>query len=188
MINSGAITLAEKLPGENAVNSSLLFCEWLNSLAGCHLYIDEKMLACVRVNRSSVNVAIANYLNLTQNLKKPDLALDIYEQICCISGRVSDLAKLGKLLACKNSLVSCENRQIVNALMLTCGLYEESSEIAVKIGLPMKSGIGGGLLAIVPHQGAIACYSPALDSVGNPVMGLALVEILSQQLQLSIFG
>ncbi|HLO88014.1 MAG TPA: glutaminase [Nostocaceae cyanobacterium] len=188
MINSGAITLAKKLPGENAVNSSLLFCQWLNNLAGSHLYIDEKMLACVRDSRSSANVAIAHYLTQSQHLNNPDLALDIYEQICCISGQVEDLAKLGKVLACKSGLVSCENRRLVNALMLTCGLYEESSEMAVKIGLPMKSGIGGGLLAIVPHQGAIACYSPALDIVGNPVAGLALTETLAQQLQLSIFG
>jgi glutaminase len=79
--------------------------------------------------------------------------------------------------------------------MLTCGLYEASAEYAVKIGLPIKSGIGGGIVAIIPNQavmpsasGAIASYSPALDITGNPVAGLALMETLSQNLQLSIFG
>ncbi|WP_230967887.1 glutaminase [Nostoc sp. WHI] len=71
--------------------------------------------------------------------------------------------------------------------MSTCGLYEASAKFAVKIGLPMKSGIGGGLLAIVPGEGAIACYSPALDNIGNPITGLVFVESLSQKLQLSIF-
>lgn len=188
MINSGAITLADKLPGDDASQRSLLFCQWLNNLAGCQLYIDVKMLASVRASRSLANIAIAHYLNTHQHLNNLDLALDTYEQICCISGRVEDLALLGKILACKNPVVSCQNRQIVNEIMLTCGLYEASSEIAAKIGLPMKSGIGGGLIAIVPDQGAIAIYSPALDIVGNPVAGLALIEILTKQLQLGVFG
>jgi glutaminase len=72
--------------------------------------------------------------------------------------------------------------------MLTCGLYEASAQFAVKIGLPMKSGIGGGLLAIVSGEGAIACYSPVLDSIGNPIAAIALVEALSQNLELSLFG
>jgi glutaminase len=72
--------------------------------------------------------------------------------------------------------------------MLTCGLYEASPQYTVKIGLPMKSGISGALLAIVPSQGAIACYSPALDSIGNSVAGLALIEALSDNLHLSIFS
>ncbi|BDI16521.1 hypothetical protein ANSO36C_23230 [Nostoc cf. commune SO-36] len=72
--------------------------------------------------------------------------------------------------------------------MSNCGLYEASAQFAVRVGLPMKSGIGGGLVAIVPSEGAIACYSPTLDMVGNPVVGLAFVEALSQKLELSIFG
>jgi len=188
MINSGAITLADKLPGKNANERTLLFCQWLNQLAGCQLHLDEVMLASVRLTRSKANQAIANYLTEIGHLKNLETALDTYEQICCLCGRVEDLALLGKLLACENNYLSAQNRRIVNAVMLTCGLYEASAEFAVKIGLPMKSGIGGGLLAIVPGEGAIACYSPALDNIGNPVAGLVFVEALAQKLQLSIFG
>ncbi|MBD2677088.1 MULTISPECIES: glutaminase A [Nostoc] len=188
MINSGAITLADKLPGKDASDRTLLFCEWLNQLAGCQLYLDEAMLTSVRLTRSKANQAIANYLAEIGHLENLETALDTYEQICCISGRVEDLALLGKLLALEHSCVSAQNRRIVNAVMSTCGLYEASAEFAVRIGLPMKSGIGGGLVAIVPGKGAIACYSPALDTVGNPVAGLIFVEALSQNLELSIFG
>jgi glutaminase len=188
MINSGAITLSDKLPGKDANERTFLFCQWLNQLAGCQLSLDEVMLASVRLTRSKANEAIANYLAETGHLKNIEIALDTYEQICCISGRVEDLAVLGKLLACENSYFSPQNRRIVNAVMLTCGLYEASAKFAVRIGLPMKSGIGGGLVAIVPGEGAIACYSPALDGVGNPVAGLVFVEALAQELQLSIFG
>jgi glutaminase len=187
MINSGAITLADKLPGKDGNECTQLFCEWLNKLADTQLYIDANILASVRVSRSRTNIDITNYLYEAGNLNNIELSLDVYEQICCISGTVEDLAKLGKVLACKSEVIKNQHRQIVNAVMLTCGLYEASAEYAVKIGLPIKSGIGGGLVAIIPNQGAIASYSPALDIVGNPVAGLALMETLSQSLQLSIF-
>ncbi|MDM9581278.1 glutaminase A [Nostoc sp. GT001] len=188
MINSGAITLADKLPGKDANQRTLLFCQWLNQLAGCQLSLDEVMLASVRLTRSTANEAIANYLAEAGHLENIETALDTYEQVCCISGRVEDLALLGKLLACENNFLKSQNRLIVNAVMLTCGLYEASAKFAVRIGLPMKSGIGGGLVAIVPGEGAIACYSPGLDNIGNPVGAIAFVEALAQELQLSIFG
>jgi glutaminase len=188
MINSGAITLADKLPGKDGNECTQLFCEWLNKLADTQLYIDANILASVRVSRSRINIDITNYLYEAGHLNNIELSLDVYEQICCISGTVEDLAKLGKVLACKSEVIKNQHRQIVNAVMLTCGLYEASAEYAVKIGLPIKSGIGGGLVAIIPNQGAIASYSPALDIVGNPVAGLALMETLSQSLQLSIFS
>jgi glutaminase len=188
MINSGAITLADKLPGKDATQRTLLFCQWLNQLAGCQLSLDEVMLASVRLTRSTANEAIANYLSETGYLENIEIAVDTYEQICCISGRVEDLALLGKLLACESGLVNPQNRQSVNAVMSSCGLYEASAEFAARIGLPMKSGIGGGLVAIVPGEGAIACYSPGLDNIGNPVAGLVFVEAFSQKLELSIFG
>lgn len=188
MINSGAITLADKLPGKDASVRTLLFCQWLNQLAGCQLNLDEAMLASVQLTRSKANEAIANYLAETGHLENWETALDTYEQICCISGRVEDLALLGKLLANESDCLSVQNRRIVNALMSTCGLYEASAQFAVKIGLPMKSGIGGGLIAIVPGEGAIACYSPPLDDIGNSVGAIAFVEVLAQELRLSIFG
>jgi glutaminase len=188
LINSGAITLADKLPGANAGDRTQLFCQWLNQLAGSQLVLDQVMLASVRSTPSPVNLAIAKYLNENGHLENVEIALDTYEQICCLSGRVKDLALLGKLLSNQHRLLNPQNTQIVNAVMLTCGLYEVSSQLAISIGLPMKSGISGGLLAIVPEQGAIACYSPAVDSVGNSVAGLALIKTLSQKLQLSIFS
>ncbi|BCL36273.1 glutaminase [Nostoc sp. MS1] len=182
MINSGAITLADKLPGRDASDRTHSLRKWLNQLVGCQLELDEAMLASVRLSRSPANIAIANYLSEKGYLENLDLALDTYEQICCLSGTVEDLALIGKVLALEGEL-SSQHRQIVNDVMLTCGLYQASAEYAVKIGLPMKSGIGGGLLAIVPDQGAIAAYSPALDSIGNPVGAIAFVETLVQHLK-----
>ncbi len=187
MINSGAITLADKLPGINAGDRTQKFCQWLNQQANCQLQLDEAMLESVRSSDKGANQAIADNLAQAGYLDHLESALDTYEQICCLSGTVADLAQLGQLLATDNAIMPL-NRRTVNALMLSCGLYEASFAASVRIGLPIKSGISGAVLAIVPGQGAIACYSPALDSIGNPVAGLALIEILAQELQLNIFG
>ena len=187
MINSGAITLADKLPGKNALSRTLKFCQWLNQLGDCHFYLDEEMLASVRSVGSQTNQAIAQYLYNSGYIDNIQIALDTYEQICCLSGKIEDLACLGKALFSLNIKLP-HHRRIVNSLMLTCGLYEASSKYAVQIGLPMKSGISGALLTIVPKQGAIATYSPALDQVGNSVLGLAFIKALSQDLELSIFN
>ncbi|GBE95485.1 glutaminase [Nostoc cycadae] len=184
MINSGAITLADKLPGKTASDRTSHLCQWLNQLTGSQVYLDEVMLASVRASRSLINQAITNYLAEKNCLDNPEIALDTYEQICCISGRVEDLALLGKALACGNNL---QHHRIVNAVMLMCGLYQDSAKFALRIGLPMKSGISGAMLAIVPNIGAIACYSPALDTVGNSVAAIAFIEALAQKLELSIF-
>lgn len=188
MINSGAITIADKLPGKSASDRCQQFCNWLNELAGCRLKLDEVMLASVRLVNSQVNRAITDYLDTHRYLENQQIALDTYEQICCLSGTVEDLARLGLVLACESEFIKPQHRCSVNAVMLTCGLYEASAQYALLIGLPMKSGISGGLIAVVPGQGAIACYSPALDSVGNSVAALYLIEGLSQELELSVFS
>lgn len=188
MINSGAIALADKLPGQNAIDRCHQLGQWLNQRTGSQLKLDQAMLTSVRMVGRGPNQAIAYYLADAGRLDQLDIALDTYEQICCLSGQVADLAQLGELLAYERGSVALSHRRIVNTLMLTCGLYETSAELAVRIGLPMKSGISGALLAVVPGQGAIACYSPALDPVGNSIAGLAFVETLSQALQLSVFN
>lgn len=188
MINSGAIALADQLPGTDGTDRCQRFQIWLNQQAGCGLKLDQLLLASVRSAGREPNQALVRCLNQTGRLRDPENALDAYEQICCLSGTVCDLANLGNLLALDRSAIAASHRRTVNAIMLTCGLYESSADYAVRIGLPMKSGISGALVAVVPRQGSIACYSPALDRIGNPIAGLALVETVSRQLQLSIFG
>jgi len=188
MINSGAIALAEKLSGVNAADCCRRLCNWLNQLGQCGLELDEAVLASVRLAGRETNQAIAQALAEVGRLTNPTATLDTYEQICCLSATTKDLAQLGLLLADERGVLAAPHRQAVNAMMLTCGLYEASSLYAVRVGLPMKSGISGALLAIMPRQGAIACYSPALDAIGNPIAGLAFIEKLAQKLQLSLFA
>ncbi len=187
MINSGAITLAGKLPGKTGQNRCLALCNWLSQQANCQLQLDEAMLTSVQSAGRGTNQALADLLVQSGYLEESEIALDTYERICCLSVSVVELAKLGLLLSHDRNTIQPTHRRIVNALMLTCGLYEASSRYAIQIGLPIKSGISGALLTIVPGRGAIASYSPALDAIGNPVAALALIEALATQLSLSLF-
>lgn len=188
MINSGALVLASLLPGADGATRCETMRQWLNEQAGSQLVLDAVMLASVRSLRNEVNHALASALAQTGQLDEMEVTIDTYNHICCLAGNVVDLARLGLLLAKPQRLLTPLHQQTVNTLMLTCGLYEASAEYAVRIGLPIKSGVSGALLAVVPGQGAIACYSPALDPAGNSIVGLSLVEQLSQALHLSVFS
>jgi glutaminase len=196
MINSGAIALAALLPGDTASNCCQNFCDWLNRLAGSQLSLDLDMLESVRSCPNTINQAIAHLLNrggyLDSHGLLPALAiaktLDVYERVCCLSGTIKDLGKLGLLLASPQNNIPASDLQIVNALMLTCGMYEESGMYSVSIGLPLKSSVSGCVLAIVPGEGVIAVYSPPLNLAGNSIASLFILERLAQTFNLSIFS
>ncbi|MEB3291961.1 MAG: glutaminase A [Synechococcales bacterium] len=188
MINSGAIALTEFLPGVTSSERCEHLRQWLNQQAGCELTLDLAMLASVRSLGNESNRAIANLLKQAGHLGETEVALDTYNQICCLSGTITDLAKLGLLLVCPHSALLTLHQQSVMALMLTCGLYEVSGEYAVRIGLPIKSGVSGVILAVIPKQGAIAIYSPEIDVTGNSIAGLCILEQLVQQLDISLFA
>ena len=188
MINSGAIALVSLLPGQDANSRCENLRQWLNQRSNSHLFLDRAMLSSARSVQNRHNQAIARLLAESGYLDAVATVLDTYKQVCCLSGTVADLASLGMLLVQQQGEISPEYRRIVNALMMTCGLYQASSHFAVEVGLPTKSGVSGAMISVVPSQGAIACYSPALDSTGNSKASLFLLQQLAQALHLSVFS
>jgi glutaminase len=180
MINSGAITLASLLPGKDALSRCENLRLWLNKLAKCELFLSEAMLNSVRSTPNQQNQALARELETNNSIKDAVTTVDTYNCICCLSGTIFDLARLGLLLVNCPPPVQREHCQIVQRLMTTCGLYEASEQFNRKVGLPTKSGVSGAVLSIVPDEGAIACYSPPLDAQGNSVAGLFLVEQIAR--------
>ena len=81
-----------------------------------------------------------------------------------------------------------ETVQIVKTIMFTCGMYDGSGEFAVRVGIPTKSGVGGGLIAVVDGEAGIGIYGPALDEKGNSVAGIAMLEYISKQMGYHIFS
>jgi glutaminase len=187
MINSGAICLAEQLVGATGAERCEYFCHWLNAMAQTNLILDYEMLDSVRSLPNDANHAIAQILYNSGAIGDLERAIDTYNHLCCLSLDVKMLAQLGSLLALPHPKLHRRSQQIVNTLMFTCGVYEASSEWGLRMGLPIKSGVSGGILAIVPRQGAIGIYAPLVDESGNSIFGALLLEKIVQHLQLSLF-
>jgi glutaminase len=141
------------------------------------------------------NVALCNFIKSFGNIKnEPDEVLDFYFNLCSIELSCKDLSKLFLFLANKGKTIH-NNQQIlpngqskrINALMQTCGFYDESGEFAFKVGLPGKSGVGGGIIAILPDQYAIAVWSPQLNKKGNSYKGMRFLEEFTTLSGVSIF-
>ncbi len=184
MINSGALTLASLLPGKDANKRCQNLQQWLNKQNKSHLFLDELMLKSVQSLPNPRNQAIIDELIKKNHIKDPEITLDTYNKICCLSGTITDLAKLGLLLV-DSPNIKPKNASIVTNIMNTCGLYEASENFAQKIGFPSKSGVSGAILSIVPKQGAIACYSPPLDPQGNSIGSLYIIEKIANYLNRS---
>ncbi|MCT7952631.1 glutaminase [Ancylothrix sp. C2] len=184
MINSGAIALSSLLPGKDGFSCCQTLQNWLNHHANCRLFLDEKLLYSVNSTPNPRNQVIAAELEKAGYIQNAEIALDTYNHICCLAGNIADLTQLGMLLV--KPIFSPYSR-MVKAIMLTCGLYQASSRFAVGVGVPVKSGVSGVILAVIPGEGVIACYSPPLDAEGNSLVGLFLVEQIVKSFNLSVF-
>ncbi|MBE8993834.1 glutaminase [Microcystis aeruginosa] len=173
LINSGAIALADLLGGETPESRCENLLLWLNKMGNCQLFLDGSVLESVHSYPNEHNQALSLELEKNGYISHRYLALETYNRICCLSGKIADLANLGKLI------LAAPYAKIILEIMTNCGLYEASQQFALEVGFPTKSGVSGALLSIVPKQGAIACYSPLLNEQGNSILGLDLLTKLS---------
>lgn len=97
------------------------------------------------------------------------------------------MANGGTILETGEDIVTEHVARIVKTFMVTCGMYDSSGEFAIRVGIPAKSGVGGGIMGAVPHRMGIGIYGPALDEKGNSVAGYGVLRDLSKELNLSIF-
>ncbi len=179
MINSGAIAVADLLPGSDARARCETLRIWLGERGNCQLSLDESVLNSVFSTPNPRNRSLAEELELKGYVQDARLALETYNYICCLSGTVTDLAGLG--ISILHSPLSI--RQTVLNIMITCGLYEDSARFAREVGVPTKSGVSGVLLSAIEREGAIACYSPPLDARGNSLAGLHLLKTIVNFIQ-----
>jgi len=142
------------------------------------------------------NSALANYMKAFGVLDNPvEFTLGVYFHHCAIAMSCRQLAMAGRFLAQYGRnpstgllVVQPERARRINAIMLTCGHYDGSGEFAYRVGLPGKSGVGGGILAIAPGKASIAVWSPGLDASGNSHLGRIALEALTKRMGWSIFG
>ena len=197
LINAGAIVVADVIlaghePRE-AIGEIVRFVRFLAD--------DDSIGIDPAVARSETatgfrNQALANYMRAFGNLHHDvDKVLGVYFHHCALSLSCRQLARAGSFLANQgrlvgdvNSVVSKERARRINALMLTCGHYDGSGDFAFRVGLPGKSGVGGGILAIAPGIASIAVWSPGLNENGNSQLGSRALEMIAREADWSVFS
>ena len=195
-INAGAITVTDVLlegrPPQAVVDEILAFMR--RRADDPAVTIDEEV-ARSEAETGHRNYSLAHFLASFGRLRNPvDSALSVYFHQCALSMTCVQLARAGLFLAAAGHdplsgerVVLPERARRINALMLTCGHYDASGDVAFRIGLPGKSGVGGGILAVVPKRAAIAVWSPGLNANGNSHAGTIALEMLAAEMGWSVF-
>jgi glutaminase len=194
MVNMGAIVMCTLIHGENYQERFDRLLELTRKLANNpDIDVDEEVYSSEK-STGNKNRALAFLMKSCGLLDgEVEEVLDCYFRACSIRVDCKDLARIAFVLANKgrdflgNELFPARYAHYVNAIMMTCGMYDGAGDFAVTVGVPAKSGVGGGIMAVVPGRMGIGIYSPALDKKGNSIAGIRILRKLSRQLGLSIF-
>ena len=196
-INAGAIAVTDLILSGHRPREALgEILGFVRFLADDPTIAIDQAVAASEQRTGFRNCALANYMKSFGVLENPvEHTLGVYFHHCAIAMSCRQLAAAGRFLAHFGAnpstvlpVVTPERARRINALMLTCGHYDGSGEFAYRVGLPGKSGVGGGILAIAPGQASIAVWSPGLDASGNSQLGQLALERLSRRMEWSIFG
>ena len=191
MINAGAITATSLVLGDSLEDRWARILALFSLYAGRPLELDEKVYRSER-DTGHRNRAIGHMLRNAGILEHdPEPDLDLYFRQCSVLVTCRDLSLIGATLATggtnpvtRERVLRASNVDEVLSVMTTCGMYDYAGEWVYRVGLPAKSGVGGGILAVLPGQLAIGVWSPPLDERGNSVRGVAVCEALSDDLEL----
>lgn len=195
-INAGALVVADVLCSAYAQPELALLQRLRQTSADERIDIDSAVMQSER-ETCYRNAAIANLLKSYGRIKNQvETVLDTYCQQCALTMSCMQLARSTLALALNDDASSGESRNAltiaqrhaVNALMLTCGTYNAAGDFAARIGLPMKSGVGGGIVAVIPGVGSLCAWAPGLDDAGNSLAAGRAIELFAQHARVSVLG
>lgn len=194
LINAGAIVIDSILPYPDPEKAFCAVRDMARRLAGNPGLRENEAVYLSEKRTGDRNRSLAYFLKSVGTITTDvETTLDVYFRQCSLEVKVADLANLAATLAMDGwnprtgeQVLPPAICRIVRALMATCGLYDGSGEFAVRVGLPAKSGVGGGIVAAVPGVMGVAVCGPALDHQGNSIAGIALLERLSDRYGLRI--
>ncbi|MCL1051981.1 glutaminase B [Shewanella abyssi] len=192
-INAGALIIADMLQGRLGAPKQRML-EIVRDLSDNNRVGYDKAVANSEYQHSARNAAIAYLMKSFGNFNNDvNTVLKSYFHYCSLKMSCADLSKAmlylanrGKTLAGKQLVTPVQTRQL-NALLATSGLYDGAGEFAYRVGMPGKSGVGGGIIAVIPGDMSVCVWSPELDANGNSLAGTAALEALCQSLGRSIF-
>jgi glutaminase len=204
-VNAGALTISSMLEGDTATQKLEPIFVLFEKMLGYRPSLNQEVYQS-EYESSARNRAIGYYLIETGFLEADlEITLETYFKQCSIEVTVDDLAKIGLLLACDGEdpntgeeIIPRQIARITKALMLTCGMYDASGKFATYVGIPAKSGVSGGIVAVAPPRVrnqqfpfiegcGIGVFGPALEDRGNSIAGIRLLKHIASQWDLSIF-
>ena len=191
MINAGAIAAVSLIPAASPDERFGLIQDFYSGFAGRRLELDPDVYASEKATGSrnrAIGYMLQSFGVLDDN---PDEVLDVYYRQCSLNVTSTDLARMGATLA-RGGVNPQTGRRVTHpavvkrtlSVMVTCGMYDAAGDWVSAVGMPAKSGVGGGIVAVLPGQLGIGVYSPLLDDKGNSVRGVRLCRSLSKQLGL----
>lgn len=195
MINAGAIAITSMIKGVDNAEKLVRMMNFFKKMIGNKDLTIDNTVYLSEKETGHRNRALAYYMKDAKILEGDvEEILDLYFRQCSILVNCGDLARIAMIFANDGIVLETGEKIIpqnivrkVRTIMVTCGMYDASGAFAAKVGLPAKSGVGGGIIAIVPKRMGIGIYGPALDSKGNSIVGMKVLEELSTKMDLSIF-
>ncbi|MCB1375929.1 MAG: glutaminase [Rhodobacteraceae bacterium] len=196
-INPGAIVVADIILGKREPQAAIEEFVSLCRRFACDESIGiDADVAASEIATGARNRALAHFMAAEGNLKNPvEDVLELYFNQCAVAMSCRQLAMSARFLASAGRLegdddpiITAERARRIVALMVTCGLYDASGEFAFRVGIPAKSGVGGGILGVVPGRASIAAWCPGLDEKGNSLLAARAFEELARATGWSIFG
>ncbi|TXK73635.1 glutaminase [Mesonia sp. HuA40] len=193
-INSGALVISDILVS-TFDNPKQVLLDFVHEITNDTSIAYDEEVAASEKKTGYRNVALVNYMKALGNIRNEvDLVLDFYFHQCSLAMSCKQLANAFMVFA-NDGILLHNNKQIlkenstkrINALMQTCGFYDEAGEFSFRVGLPGKSGVGGGIVAIHPDKYSVAVWSPPLNKHGNSEKGMKALEELTSLTGLSIF-
>ncbi len=192
-INAGALVLIDRLISLEGDPFTVL-CEFLRAESGNPAVTLDAEVARSEAEHGHRNAALAHFMASWGNLDNSvEQVLDFYFRQCALAMSCSELARAGLVLARHglradgSRLLSRSEAKRINAVMLTCGTYDAAGDFAYRVGLPVKSGVGGGILAVLPGRGCLAVWSPPRDLHGNSLAGAEALDRFTTRTGWSVF-
>ena len=194
-VNAGAISTVSLISGKTADEKWNKILNFYSRAAGEKLtLLDEvyKSEAATNTGNKALSMLLAKYDRIYAD---PFESVDVYTKQCSVGVNVVQLARMGATLANNGKnpatgeqVIKAENVPYILSTMMMAGLYDGSGGWAWKVGLPAKSGVGGGIVAVVPGKGAVAVFAPPLDEAGNSVKAQKVIEYVAKKLDLNLYS
>nr|WP_246629019.1 glutaminase A [Mesobacillus maritimus] len=195
MINAGALAVTHLIKGNSVIERLERIIAFIRDLAGHETITYSEEIAKSEFDTAFLNRSLCYYMKqdgiINENVEE---LLELYTKQCAIEMDCLDLSRIGLVFAMdgldpvrEKQIIPVEVARLCKTFMVTCGMYNASGEFAVRVGIPAKSGVSGGIMGSIRNRYGIGIFGPALDERGNSIGGIKLLEMMSKKYELSIF-